>query len=109
MTLGFDVLVQLVIAATTTDPCASPSIPGTTPSALATAAATGAAAGALSSPCFSATLSAASVFGLRSAIMPSSACWNLYFAWRSETRSCGRFGPARLGSTVERSRSHVAV
>src|SRR5215204_3021387 len=109
MTLGFDVLVQLVMAATTTDPCVSPSIPGTTPRALATATAEGAAPGALSSPCFSATLPAASAFGLRSAIMPSRACWNLYFAWRSDTRSCGRFGPARLGSTVERSRSHVVV
>src|SRR5688572_14860023 len=47
ITLGFDVLVQLVMAATTTDPCVNPSIPGTTPSALATAAAEGAAPGAL--------------------------------------------------------------
>src|SRR5215208_2453447 len=50
ITLGFDVLVQLVIAATTTDPWLRPSIPGTMPSTLATTVATGAAAGALSSP-----------------------------------------------------------
>ena len=80
MTLGFDVFVQLVIAAMTTEPWSRPSMPGTVPSALATAVAVAAAAGALSSPCFSATLSATAGLGLRSAIMPSSACWNLYFA-----------------------------
>src|SRR5687768_12752441 len=107
MTLGFDVFVQLVIAATTTEPCVNPSMPGTTASTEATAAGAAVvrAAGALSSPGF-----ADGAFGLRSASMTSTACWNLYFACRSDTRSCGRFGPARLGSTVDRSkigRAHV--
>src|SRR3954464_3261572 len=86
MTLGFDVLVQLVIAATTTDPCSSPSRPGTTSVAAATAAAEGCAAGEPISPGFSGT-----GLGLRSLSIRSSACWNLYFDCRSDTRSCGRF------------------
>ena len=45
----------------------------------------------------------------RSASMISSACWNFSLAWFSDTRSCGRFGPARLGSTVARSSSAVCV
>src|SRR6185503_6209027 len=102
MTLGFDVLVQLVIAATTTDPWSSPSRPGAT--SVATATAAGCAAGEPISPGFSGT-----ALGLRSVNMTSSACWNLYFDCRSDTRSCGRFGPARLGSTVERSSSSVDV
>src|SRR3954469_8767526 len=49
MTLGFDVLVQLGIAAITTAPWPRPSMPGTpTGSASATAAAAGAATGAVS-------------------------------------------------------------
>ena len=48
-------------------------------------------------------------FGFRSASIVSSACWNFNFDCRSETRSCGRLGPARLGSTVERSSSSVVV
>src|SRR3954471_22682679 len=104
ITLGFDVLVQLVIAATTTDPWSRPSIPGTTSVAVATAVAAGCAAGEPISPGFS-----AAAFGFRSVNITSSACWNLYFDCRSDTRSCGRFGPARLGSTVERSSSSVDV
>jgi hypothetical protein len=105
MTLGFDVFVQLVIAATTTEPWSSPSMPGTVPSSEATAAADRVDAGSVSSP----VLSAGAGFGLRSETISSRACWNLYFAWRSETRSCGRFGPARLGSIVDRSSSTVVV
>src|SRR4051812_27967389 len=50
ITLGFDVLVQLVIAATTTAPWSSPSRPGAIAGAAATAAATGWAEGELVSP-----------------------------------------------------------
>src|SRR5688572_32871196 len=104
MTLGFEVFVQLVIAATTTEPCASPSMPGTVPSSAATAAAERVDAGAVSSPALSAT-----ALGLRSENISSSACWNLYLACRSDTRSWGRFGPARLGSTVDRLSSTALV
>ena len=48
-------------------------------------------------------------FALRSASITSSACWNFSFDWFSDTRSCGRFGPARLGSTVVRSSSTDVV
>ncbi len=109
MTEGFEVLVQLVIAAITTLPsrkesfteagtCSStrwfpePTAEGLPPSCSHrptwfTAPATVAAA-------------LAADFGLtsdgRAARNDSPAC-------ESATRSCGRFGPARLGSTVERS------
>src|SRR4051794_9871474 len=46
MTLGFDVLVQIVIAATTTAPWSRPSMPGGTSAVVARAAAAGAAAAA---------------------------------------------------------------
>src|SRR5262249_50279240 len=111
ITLGFDVFVQLVIAAMTTDPWSSPSRPGTADSSVATAdadvatlPAVAVSAGAVNSPGFSfAGLS------FRSASITSSACWNLIFVWLSDTRSCGRLGPARLGSTVERSSSALCV
>jgi hypothetical protein len=102
MTLGFEVFVQLVIAATTTAPCSRPSIPGTMTS-VATAAAAGCAPAAVS-PGFD-----EGGFALRSVSIRSSACWNRYFDCRSETRSCGRFGPARLGSIVDRLSSIVDV
>ena len=38
-----------------------------------------------------------------------SECWKDVFICESGTRSCGRLGPARLGSTVERSRASVSV
>src|SRR3954453_5054944 len=95
ITLGFDVFVQLVIAATTTEPWSRPSRPGATVSG-ATATAAGWDAGELFSPHFAGTTFA----GFASLSIASSACWNLYSASLSETLSCGRFGPARLGSTV---------
>src|SRR5262245_54695049 len=100
ITLGFDVFVQLVMAATTTDPCASSSNPGGTASAVATA---------LVFVADSAAVCDDAVFALRSANMASSACSNLRFDCRSETRSCGRFGPARLGSTGDNLTSMVSV
>ena len=47
--------------------------------------------------------------GFRSENIDSRAYAGTYFACRSETRSCGRFGPARLGSTVDRSNSTDVV
>ena len=37
-----------------------------------------------------------------------SAAWKADLAFLSATRSCGRFGPARLGSMVDRSSSSVS-
>ncbi len=84
ITLGFDVFVQLVIAAITTDPCSS---------CVSTATA---------APPASATF-----------LMPfcssGSALANDVLAAASVTRSCGRRGPARLGTTVPRSSVSVSV
>src|SRR5215813_12583145 len=89
ITLGFDVFVQLVIAAMTTEPCS-------------TAACGGAA---------TAVPPAATPPDIvpRATIMPGSACANPCLAPLSGTRSCGRFGPARLGSIALRSTSMVSV
>src|SRR4029453_9252503 len=105
ITLGFDVLVQLVIAATTTEPWSSPSIPGMAVSADATAAgaAAPAAAGCACSPGFP----AGGAFGFRSENISSRACWNLYFACRSDTRACGPLGPAGPGSALRSAPSVV--
>src|SRR5262245_44103632 len=72
MTLGFDVFVQLVIAATTTEPCVNSSRPGGTASAAATAA--GDLAGADSA------LAVAAVLPLRSVNITSSAWSNFILA-----------------------------
>src|SRR5262245_55420712 len=78
-TAGFDVFVQLVIAAISTAPSDSskdlpPDVTAVWPVA----------------------------FGLtraRSAAICARLAWYAAFEVRSGTRSCGRFGPARLGST----------
>ena len=83
-TLGLDVLVQLVMAATTTAPWS------------------------IASPCESAAAGAAAgVF--RSASICGSAAANFAFAAESGTRSWGRFGPASDGSTLPRSRSITSL
>ena len=93
MTEGFDVLVQLVMAAMTTAPWLErrPVCPRT-----------------------STATDFASVLRRprpkpRSFTGATSALRNDSFIAVSATRSCGRFGPARLGSTVERSSSSVSV
>ena len=88
MTLGFDVFVQLVMAAITTDPCSS---------CVSTAtAAIPAAPGAVPAAGFTPFFKSASDEA------------NDGFALVSDTRSCGRRGPARLGTTVPRSSSRLS-
>ena len=86
---GFEVFVQLVMAAMTTEPCFRSC---DDPVALA--------AGAAGAP------SASFFFGL---ISEGSAASNDFLALNNPTRSCGRLGPATLGSTLPRSRSRVSV
>src|SRR5262245_42258722 len=99
MTSGLDVLVQLVIAAMTTDP--SFTVPGA--SWTAVVGPTGSldrgivrSAGAG----FFAAWAAAFIFGSASA--------NDFRTSGRFTRSCGRAGPAMLGTTVDRSRLRVS-
>src|SRR4029077_5967913 len=106
-TEGFEVLVQLVIAAITTEPCCSlqsvPSIVRSTCVRRFGGASTAVATRPPSPsqrPAF-----AAGAAGLTSA---GSASWKLRGRSRNDTRSCGRRGPARLGSTVEKSRASVS-
>ena len=89
ITLGLDVFVQLVMAAMTTEPCSI--------------AAWGGAATAVPKPEL-----APDVVPLAT-IIPGSAAANPCFAALKGTRSCGRFGPARLGSIAVRSTSIVSV
>ena len=91
ITLGFEVFVQLVIAATTT-------APWSTCEAHAGACTATAAAAPPPPPFF---------FG--SASIAASDAPNDVLASLSGTRSCGRRGPARLGSTVARSSSIALV
>ena len=87
MTLGLDVFVQLVMAAMTTEPCVSST---SLPSSVAFAFA-----------------SIALGLGDRASIF-SSEPWKPDFDSVSFTRSCGRIGPARLGTTVARSSSSTS-
>ena len=87
-TLGFDVFVQLVMAAMTTEPCASST-------SLPSIVAAPFEFGALGFGAF------ASIF--------SSDEWKSVFASVSFTRSCGRVGPARLGTIDPRSRCSTSV
>ena len=86
ITLGFEVLVQLVMAAITTEPCSSCV-------SVATAAPPPAAATFFTPFCRSGSAAGKRRLGAASAA----------------TRSCGRRGPARLGTTVARSSSSVSV
>ena len=91
MTDGFEVLVQLVIAAITTEPCLS-------------------SAGLPSS--WSGTercVSASARPKPRSFTGAVSAARKALFMLPSGTRSWGRLGPARLGSTLARSSASVSL
>ena len=83
MTLGLEVLVQLVIAAITTSPWVS----------------------SRAIPC---TRTLASELPPLASIV-GSASSKAALARPSGTRSCGRLGPARLGSTVPRSSASVSL
>src|SRR5271165_5986587 len=104
-TYGFEVLVQLVMAAITTLPWLS-ALSSTTCSS-ATSCCESMPAGCPPSPsqrdtCFGGTCWP----GLSSV---GNACSNDLAAADSGTRSCGRLGPAMLGSTVARSNSSTCV
>ena len=43
-----------------------------------------------------------------SVMYPGSVCSKVVFAWLSSMRSCGRFGPAIDGTTVDRSSSRYS-
>ena len=124
ITDGFEVLVQLVIAAITTAPsCSEMSLPSSTPETTGGASgstpgvprlgpvlADGHAGAALADP--------AGVGALRQ-LLPRRGNGGAHEAGRftmkfrlsstSGTRSCGRRGPARLGVMVERSSSSVVL
>src|SRR3954463_5585435 len=102
MTLGFDVFVQLVIAAITTAPCSSADA-----AAGASASAAPAAAPVTADTCPDPAASAP--FFDEPAIREPRPAWKLLLACFNDTRSCGRRGPARHGSTVDRSSSTVSV
>src|SRR5687768_16402471 len=94
MTSGLDVLVQLVIAAMTTDP--SFTVPGASWTAVVGPTSVdrgmivaGAGAGFLAAWAAALSLGSASANDLRTS--------------GKFTRSCGRAGPAMLGTTVDRS------
>ena len=97
MTDGFDVLVQLVIAAITTEPFS------TVASGLA---ATATVARPLMGPPSWVSREMASGSGLGPGV---NTVVKLLHASRSGTRSCGRFGPARLDSTLLRSSSSSSL
>ena len=84
-------LVQLVIAAITTEPCLSSAFCPRTSRATALPVSS------------AARPNPRSLTGAVRALRKDS------FIAESATRSCGRFGPARLGSTVARSSSRVSV
>nr|WP_236649835.1 glutaminase [Rhodopirellula sp. SM50] len=100
---GFEVFVQLVMAAMTTEP------------SVTDAAAVGCSKfsfEALKYPLAFAPPSAlkrASSSGLASAAAPSKTVWNDSLTPPSATRSCGRVGPATLGSTLLKSKSRISL
>src|SRR5258706_3306751 len=102
ITLGFEVFVQLVIAAMTTAPWSSSASAGSktaTPD-CATAPV------ALATPC-RAPPASDDFAGFCATCIVGSATWNAALAFLSDTRSCGRLGPARLGSIESRLSSTV--
>src|SRR5581483_8297730 len=113
MTEGLDVLVQLVIAAMTTDPDPTAvDVPSISTGTLRADGFTG--TGGRDGACASFTVPPSeSKRAFSSATDGDSGarncCGNAARNWSaiipSGTRSCGRRGPARLGSTVERSNS----
>ena len=101
ITDGFEVFVQLVIAAITTEPSI------TVPSGSSIAAA-GFDPNGPEAASAEITVSGAA-FGFAADFNLGSASANDFFTSLSATRSCGRLGPARLGSTVARSSSSASV
>jgi hypothetical protein len=97
---GFEVLVQLVIAAITTSPCVSCS--ALWPILTLVASLPGA-------PLVPAMYASASGAGSSLPIIPTSDLRKLRFDCVSTTRSCGRAGPASEGTTVARSSESVSV
>ncbi len=85
MTAGFDVFVQLVMAAITTAPWPIVAVPPRTSTGIVFAGST-----------------------LPVKYSPRAFCQDVFIC-ASGTRSCGRFGPARLGTTLPRSSSSVSV
>ncbi len=110
ITDGFDVLVQLVIAAITTEPwCSTHST-----SSITSLADDGRGGGGVSpacppSPSHRPTGTALTVGTGAGFISVGNASANLRGTSRSPTRSCGRRGPAMLGSTVARLSSSVSL
>ena len=107
MTDGFEVLVQDVMAAMTTLPCFSESLTLCGTCSWTLGSSTPMAAGLPPSCSQRAELVAADplVFApVLGFISEGRAFWKESAAWERITRSCGRLGPARLGSTVARSR-----
>src|SRR5713226_3623408 len=103
MTDGFEVFVQLVIAAITTLPCFSADFTsgGTCSSTLGSSTPTAAGLPPSASQLLGTDDDATAAFAF---INEGSARVNDSPAFESATRSCGRLGPARLGSTEARSR-----
>src|SRR5580698_9814969 len=106
-TEGFEVFVQEVIAAITTLPCFKEFFTEAETCSCTFGSSTPIAAGLppsasqrFSVPLFAAAAAAGLVFGL---ISEGNALLNDSPACDNTTRSCGRFGPARLDSTVARS------
>ena len=108
ITDGFDVFVQLVMAAMTTEPSASEP-GGTSGDGFAPNAPTGPPPNAVEGATGAATGSATIVGLFTPAFSFGSASANDSFIFLSGTRSCGRVGPARHDSTVARSSSSVSV
>ncbi len=109
MTDGFEVFVQLVIAAMTTEPCRST----WSTSSMRSVACDGRAGGGATpawppSPSHRPTGSAGAAEGVTGFISDGSASANVRGTSRNPTRSCGRRGPAMLGSTVARFSANVS-
>ena len=108
ITVGFDVFVQLVIAAITTEPCRTTpwfsgtgsSDPGSTRSSVSTAT-VGLPPSSRRRP--------TSVGSGSGSSRSRKASTNEDHTCGSATRSCGRFGPATEGSTSDRSRSTTSL
>src|SRR5262245_14249467 len=102
ITDGFDVLVQLVMAAMTTSPWCS----GKLPRSVVTSRLTPRAPGGVRLPSLTqpSIAAASAAGGVEAPTMPASDLRQTLADWRRGTRSCGRLGPASDGSTDDRSR-----
>jgi hypothetical protein len=103
ITLGLLVFVQLVIAAITTAPCCRRNFSPLCSQGIPVSSVwTGA------SPSITATAFSVGWADVAPDICAANASAYIFFDAESGMRSCGRFGPARLGTTVERSSSSVS-